>query len=121
MFSIKKLFTKISGNMSDNEEYNTISGEDLPKNDEFRQENEDNWSEKFPWNDVKSCLKDKLDNKKFKGHRNCPKCGRYSEELVWIMFNSPPWTWRNLCGRKGPLSICPNCKIQVDFLCEVMN
>ena len=120
MFNIfKRLFTKsLKRKFVD---YNTISGEDLPENDEFQLENRKSRSRKFPWRDVKSCLNDKLDNMKFKGHQNCPKCGRPSEDLVWIMFNSPPWTWQSLCGRQGPLSICPNCKIQVDFICESMN
>lgn len=107
--------------MSDSHRFNTISGDDLPGDDESQQKNEDTWPKEFPWIDVKSCLKDKLDNMKFKGHLNCPKCGRHSENLVWIMFDSPSWTWENLCGRKGPLSICPDCKIQVDFQCYIMS
>ena len=120
MFNIfKRLFTKsLKRKFAD---YNTISGEDLPEDDKFQLEIRQSRPRKFPWRDVKSCLNDKLDNMKFKGHQNCPKCGRQSEDLVWIMFNSPPWTWQSLCGRQGPLSICPNCKIQVDFICELMN
>ena len=92
MFNIiKRLFTKTSGRKFDNADYNTISGEELPEDDVFPHENKISRSRKFPWSDVKSCLKDKLDNMKFKGHQDCPKCGRHSEDLVWIMFNSPPF------------------------------
>ena len=121
MFNIfKKLFTETPKRKFD-AAFNTISDENLPENNEFQNDNIKFRSRKFPWSDVKSCLKDKLDNMKFKGHQNCPKCGRHSEDLVWIMFNSPLWTWENLCGRKGPLSICPDCKIQVEFHCVIMN
>jgi hypothetical protein len=124
MFNIlKRLFPARSGRKSDHAAYNTISGEDLPEDNEFEflPENKKTRCLKFSWRDVKPCLKDKLDNMKFKGHQNCPKCGRQSEDLVWINFNSPPWTWQSSVGRQGPLSICPICKIQVDFLCVYMN
>ena len=75
----------------------------------------------FPWEDVVSCFKKKLDSSKFKNHDSCLKCGMQSDKLFWIEFKSPKWTWENLCGRQGPISICPVCKIQVEFICEVMN
>ena len=75
----------------------------------------------FPWKDVNACLEDKLDSKKFTGHSKCIKCGLDSGKLIWIHFRSPDWTWEHLCGREGPLSLCPNCKIQVEFILEVMN
>jgi hypothetical protein len=61
----------------------------------------------FPWKDVISCFSDTLDNKNFKNEQSCPKCELYSEQLIWIYFKSPAWTWEHLCGRAGPLSICP--------------
>jgi len=75
----------------------------------------------FPWSDVKACMDNILDSKEFLGHLNCPKCGRDSDKLTWIDFASNDWTWAHLCGRKGPLSICPQCNIQVEFICDVMN
>lgn len=75
----------------------------------------------FPWNDVIACFDERLESKNFKGHDQCPKCGQNSEELIWIEFRSPDWTWKNLCGRQGPLSICSKCKIQVEFITEIMN
>ncbi|MCX8021033.1 MAG: hypothetical protein N2747_11130 [Chitinophagaceae bacterium] len=75
----------------------------------------------FPWKDVIACFDKKLESENYKNHNKCPKCGRSSEELVWIEFRSPDWTWKNLCGRKGPLSICPECKIQVEFILKIMS
>ncbi len=60
-----------------------------------------------------------LSGNNFKDHQSCPKCSLKSEALIWINFKSPKWTWENLCGREGPLSICPNCKIQVEHIVEV--
>ncbi|MDX2046757.1 MAG: hypothetical protein SFU87_08215 [Chitinophagaceae bacterium] len=75
----------------------------------------------FPWEDVKACFKKKLESSDFNDHNRCPKCGLDSKNLFWINFSSPSWTWENLCGRSGPLSICPNCKIQVEFILTEMN
>jgi len=75
----------------------------------------------FTWRDVKHCLQNQLDSKKYVGKIDCPKCGKKSENLIWVEFISPDWTWKHLAGRQGPLSICPNCKIQVEFICEIMN
>jgi hypothetical protein len=75
----------------------------------------------FPWSDVKACMDNILDSKDFLDHLSCPKCGLESDRLSWINFKSPAWTWAHLCGRGGPLSICPHCNIQVEFICMVMN
>lgn len=75
----------------------------------------------FPWRDVLACFDKRLESKNYKNHDKCPKCGKNSEELIWIKFRSPDWTWKNLCGRQGPLSICPECRIQVEFIIEIMN
>ena len=75
----------------------------------------------FPWDDVKVCFDNQIDANKFHNHKACPKCGRRSENLAWIEFRSPKWTWEKLAGRQGPLSICPHCKIQVEFITEIMN
>ena len=73
----------------------------------------------FPWEDVKACMDKKIPARA--EHLPCPFCGKTSENLEWIEFNSPTWTWQKLCGRRGPLSICPDCHCQVEFICEVMN
>jgi hypothetical protein len=75
----------------------------------------------FPWNDVLACFRAKLNSKEYAGHLPCPHCGAASEQLIWISFSSPDWTWKNLCGRSGPLSICPNCRTQVQFVCHIMS
>ena len=54
-------------------------------------------------------------------HRPCPLCGKPSEELKWIYFDSPGWTWQQLCGRAGPMSICPDCGCIVEFDCFLLN
>lgn len=51
----------------------------------------------------------------------CPKCGRPSSELAWFYFESPKWTWDNLCGRAGWMTVCDACRAQVDFFLEVIN
>lgn len=48
----------------------------------------------------------------------CPVCG---EPLLNLLFSSPHWTWRHLCGRGGYMTICPNCPKQVGFELTIMN
>lgn len=75
----------------------------------------------FPWSNVIACFEEALPSCNFQDNDPCPKCKKNSENLVWINFVSPDWTWKKKCGREGPLSICPDCKIQVAFLCIIMN
>ncbi len=75
----------------------------------------------FPWDDVKACCEHVLDAEGYKDRKPCPKCGTRPEKLIWISFKSPLWTWQQLCGQQGPLSICPKCTIQVEFILNVMN
>lgn len=51
----------------------------------------------------------------------CPFCASPFKELERVFFVSPPWTWQELCGRAGWLTICPKCEIQVQFFCDLMN
>lgn len=76
-------------------------------------------SEIFPWDDVKACMDNKIPART--NRLSCPICGKPSEELLWIDFCSPSRTWAQLCGREGPLSICPDCQCQVEFICEMMS
>lgn len=80
-----------------------------------------NYPTEFHWNDVLPWMSEVLPGKNFVHQKPCPECGRVSEQLRWIKFTSPKWTWQNMCGRSGPLSICEECGIQVQFLCEFMN
>ena len=73
----------------------------------------------FQWDDVEMCMGDKIES--VPNRLPCPICGKLSEELDWICFSSPKWTWGNLMGRMGPMSICTDCHCQVEFLCMLMN
>lgn len=71
----------------------------------------------FPWNDVLASMY--INPVKVKiTEIVCPNCG---EKLVELYFSSPAWTWRELCGRGGHMTICPNCPRQVEFKLEIMN
>lgn len=73
----------------------------------------------YPLEDVEACLDKKTDA--FPNQRPCPICGKRSEELTWIYFESPKWTWDKLMGRAGPMSICPDCRCLVEFECFILN
>jgi len=47
--------------------------------------------------------------------RRCPCCETDPDKLSWVYFRSPGWTWEMLCGRAGILTICNECRVQVDF------
>lgn len=69
----------------------------------------------LPWPDVMGCLRERKKSKDFAGKKKCPKCGLSSEKLIWIEFSSPMKDWAIWVGQSGPLSICPDCKIQVEY------
>jgi hypothetical protein len=46
----------------------------------------------------------------------CPSCGTPGEQLSWFYFESPPWTWTNLCGHAGWLVVCDHCQRRVASL-----
>lgn len=48
----------------------------------------------------------------------CKHCGK---RMVSLYYESPAWTWEHLCGRAGLLYICPYCKEDDHFDCEIMN
>lgn len=48
----------------------------------------------------------------------CKHCGK---RIVSLYYESPAWTWEQLCGRAGFLYICPYCKEDDHFDCEIMN
>lgn len=71
----------------------------------------------FPWNDVIGSMIEHP--KKIRVlEALCPDCG---EKYVELYFSSPDWTWRQLCGRAGTMTICCHCPKQVDFRLEIMN
>lgn len=72
----------------------------------------------FPWDDVMACINNTIEPTDPILLKKCPKCKKPASELWKILFVSPPWTWEELCGRQGPMSLCPNCGIQVAYLWE---
>lgn len=48
----------------------------------------------------------------------CKHCGKH---IVSLYYKSPEWTWEEMCGRAGFLYICPYCKENDHFDCEIMN
>tara|TARA_B100000686_G_scaffold170919_1_gene178165 strand:+ start:322 stop:1008 length:687 start_codon:yes stop_codon:yes gene_type:complete len=72
----------------------------------------------FPWEDVEVCLRKQRQSKKIDTSTKCPECGN---PVTVILFTSPPWTWENLCGREGYLTICDECRAQLGFQQTVMN
>lgn len=82
----------------------------------------------FPWEDVEAYDNNptyfQLFSKVLKEnsrHTSCPQCGKDSSKLRWVWFRSSAWTWENLMGQAGYLSICDNCHRQVDFICVIRN
>ncbi|GHT34910.1 hypothetical protein AGMMS49574_23220 [Bacteroidia bacterium] len=73
----------------------------------------------FPWVDVLKCVDMPINTPKGFEEFACPQCK--DKDLIWIAFSSPAWTWEHLCGRAGPLCICPKCASQIFFICEIMN
>jgi TPR repeat protein len=72
----------------------------------------------FPWDDVEVCLREQSQSKKIDTSTKCPECGN---SVTVILFTSPPWTWEQLCGREGYLTICEGCHAQLSFELTVMN
>jgi hypothetical protein len=85
----------------------------------------------FPWRDVQRARKNSSLQAKHPAEdgkdrylpmaKPCPSCGVEPDALTWIYFSSPGWTWRNLCGTAGWMTICENCHAQVEFFLEVMS
>jgi hypothetical protein len=53
--------------------------------------------------------------------RACPQCYEPPETLIWVYYKTPPppeWMLR-ACGRAGWVTVCEECKRQVDFFTEV--
>lgn len=93
----------------------------LPKVDEMAMNNCQDHEEEtiFPWDDVDACLNSIIPP--MSDGKPCPKCGTPLEKLKWINFRSPDWTWKHLCGRGGPMSICEKCHKQVEFYPMIVN
>lgn len=82
----------------------------------------------FPWEDVEAAERNSQLQSQHPLHPEfprdgiaCPGCGTASEQLTWFYFSSPDWTWRRLCGRAGWIAVCKPCRMQVNFVLEMMN
>ncbi len=95
----------------------------------------------FPWKDVDACrarqsgeldippeltsyhaLAERRPLESMRANSNpCPFCSAPFEDLSRVFFVSPAWTWQELCGRAGWLTICEKCNVQVQFFCDLMN
>lgn len=78
-------------------------------------DNQSNY-EDMPWEDIAKSMLTMPDSVIF-NYDTCTKCDSVRTQLY---FQSPEWTWQNLCGRAGHMVICPICKTQ-DFHLEIMN
>ncbi len=76
------------------------------------------YTHQYPWDHVALSILQNPDEVKFSNDR-CIICG--NQTLVVINFHSPSITWENMCGTAGNLTICTNCKKQLDFHCTMMN
>lgn len=54
-------------------------------------------------------------------HNSCSHCGKNAKELTWFKFNSPAEAWRNLAGRSGYYSYCPDCDCPSEDFITAMN
>ena len=72
--------------------------------------------EDMPWEDIAKSMLTMPVSVIF-NYDTCPKCDSSRTQLY---FQSPEWTWQNLCGRAGHMVICPICRTQ-DFHLEIMN
>ena len=107
------------------------AGGQLKRGGSEQDELEDNQDEQYPWEHVDASRhnhrlqqRHKPDEAfiRYEGKaRPCPKCGKASRDLAWFYFESPPWTWQNLCGRAGWMIVCDVCHVQVDFFLDVLN
>jgi hypothetical protein len=68
--------------------------------------------------------KERLTQRLARTSDDAPRCGccqRSADDLLWVYFRSPEWTWENACGRAGWLLICPVSDDHVEFMLESMN
>jgi hypothetical protein len=50
--------------------------------------------------------------------RPCPHCGRAPADLFWFSVSSPEEKWDGGTGQVGFMTLCEQCKHQVDFLVD---
>lgn len=77
----------------------------------------------FPWEHVEACRgrRQTRTPKPLEEAEACPQCGTSGQALTWIYFESPRWTWEHLCGRAGWMTVCDDCRLQVQFFLGVLS
>ena len=64
----------------------------------------------FSWEDVANSMIDYPDEVKTDG-----LCASCLSTRIKLRFVSPAWTWEELCGRSGDMTICPKCHTQTEL------
>ena len=64
----------------------------------------------YSWEDVANSMINFPDRVTTDGH-----CKRCSSTRIKLRFVSPAWTWEELCGRSGDMTICPKCHTQTEL------
>jgi hypothetical protein len=87
--------------------------------------------QELPWEDVEASRGNRRLQKRhplperiatrFAEARSCPKCQIPSGALTWFYFESPKWTWENLCGSAGWRAVCDRYYVQVNFSSEAIS
>jgi hypothetical protein len=79
----------------------------------------------FPLEHVIACLRDDRLQSRYSlaaaKERYKGSIAERIEDAVWFYFESPAWTWENLCGRAGWLVVAKEPPRQVAFFLEIMN
>ena len=85
----------------------------------------------YPWEHVEASRRNRRLQKKHPATegqsryltdaKTCPKCQAPPEALSWFYFESPKWTWENLCGSAGWMAVCDRCHVQVNFFGEAIS
>ena len=65
----------------------------------------------YPWSDIALSMLKHPKSVKF-DYDKCQYCG---DSRIGLLFSSPKWTWNNLLGKSGWISICMNCKRQSEL------
>jgi hypothetical protein len=50
---------------------------------------------------------------------HCPLCKAPPERLSWIYIVIPEWACKGAAERKGWVTICDHCKLQIDIFMEM--
>lgn len=79
---------------------------------EMTKEEKETFPYQYPWKDVALSLL-KYPEKVVFDYDRCPKCG---QSRIRLFFYSPECTWYMDCGVGGDMTVCPQCKVQAEFV-----